>query len=104
MQLIINHRPPNEQIRTFEMLAKHAIPSLPGKTVAGVVFDMLARYVPTKNDTDLPLYVCNTLLELWSICLQDDLVSTYLTMLHHLITDSDSMLHCTYWPTFWSLS
>lgn len=71
IQRILNHRPATGRERSLEMLTRLSFPSLSGKSIAGLIVDMLTRYIPTKDKNDLPLYVCNAILDLWSRSLQD---------------------------------
>ena len=71
---------------------------MPEQSVAGFVLTLLTRYAPAKDSTDLLLYVCNILLDLWSRCLEDHYVSACVIDLQNkLLTDGDSMLHFTPW-------
>lgn len=61
--------------RTLETLTKYAFPSMPEKSVAGTFIDLLSQYSFARDEPDLPLYVCNSILDIWSRCIEETYVS-----------------------------
>lgn len=68
---VLEHRPAADGERTLEFLTRHFFPSDPTTSVSSLLVGKLTHYVPTKDKPDLPMYVCNILLDLWSKCLQE---------------------------------
>jgi len=77
MQQVITHHSPNAGERTLEVLTNHTLPSESETSVAALIIDALTRYDPAKEQADLSLYVCNTLLDLWHKSLVDSYVSLH---------------------------
>jgi len=86
IQRLMNHRPLGSQHRALEILSRLSFPSLPDKSVAGLVAEALSMFTGVKEDEDFSSYSCSFLSDLWATCLSDSFVGHLLYSFPHFST------------------
>jgi hypothetical protein len=78
---MLDHRPNREHPRTIEALGKHALPSALDESFESIILGKIPILGLKKPVTDLPIEFCELLISLWSRCLDETYVCTYLSLL-----------------------
>ena len=68
-QMILEHRLDPGHARTLEIMSTHFLPSRPKESFASVLYDALSQS-STSDLVEYRQYFCQTILDLWSSCLE----------------------------------
>ncbi|RKF56411.1 putative dna repair protein rad26 [Erysiphe neolycopersici] len=69
---ILDHRVDEKHLRSIQEFGKYALPSAPHNTLQTLILAKVSELCAKKSLVDLPLSVCETLLDIWSNCLEED--------------------------------
>ncbi|POS85650.1 hypothetical protein EPUL_002776 [Erysiphe pulchra] len=69
---ILDHRVDENHLRSIQEFGKYALPSAPHNTIQTLILAKVSELCAKKSSIDLPLSLCETFLNIWSNCLEED--------------------------------